>query len=267
MKAKKLLAWGMAITLALGTAAPAATVQAAAVQESVAAEQQAGADVSAEVVAADESELQDLSVIGSVDTLAASPLTPSGLKGAAFSKKKGIYVQVNFKDLIDGFEYAVYNSNGRKFLTKKVSAKNLKTDSNRKYIYIPLQRSKLNDGAFYKVVVRSYVMDGSKKINSKWSSPTYIGGKPKNIKMSATSTVQKTYISWSAMKGATSYSIYQSTSLKSLGKKLATVSGTSYTVGNTNSTIYHYTIVANKKVGKKTYKATPDTCYHLTYSR
>ena len=263
MKAKKLVTWGMAITLAFGAVAPVAQVQAA---ECVVEEQQTE-EAATEVVTADESKLQDLCELGTVQTVAAKrPLTPSGLTGAMFSTKRGTYVRVNFKDMINGFEYAVYNAKGKKFLTKKVSTKNLKVDSAGKYIFIPLQKSKLKDGSFYKVVVRSFVVEGSKRINSKWSNPTYIAGKPLNIKLSATSNIQKTYISWSAMKGSTNYSVYRSTSTQSMGTKLAVVNGTSYTVP-TNSTMYYYTIVANKKVGKKTYKATPDMCYHLKYSR
>lgn len=124
---------------------------------------------------------------------------------------------------------------------------------------------KLNKHTFYKVRVRAcVVLSGKKYASGKWSKyivccmdQTTHGATAENSAIHA----NKPRLKWKKTKGATSYTVYMSTKKSGKYKKVATVKKNSIVLSQFNGSgfafykNYYWYVVANRKVGKKTYKS------------
>ena len=119
---------------------------------------------------------------------------------------------------------------------------------------------------FYKVRARGYVvLSSGKKAYGKWSKANVfcMDQTRHNCKITdaSSSTTKKVKLAWKKVKGAKNYTVYMSKSRYSGYKAVATTKGTSVTLSSFNGSgfaydqNYYYYIVANAKVGKKTYKS------------
>ena len=154
-------------------------------------------------------------------------------------------------------EYCKYNGKGKKkFFVSTVDA----------------VLSNLNSRTFYKVRVRKYVTLAKGKAYGKWSKYTYfcedqtfLNAKTSNL---SSGGVLKFKVTWKKVKGAKNYTFYISTNQNSGYKKLSTSKSTSMVISSYNGrglkkhVNYYVRIVANRKVGKKTYKS-PTNDYRL----
>ena len=151
----------------------------------------------------------------------------------------------------DGWQvqYCKYNGKGKKTVSSLSS----------NFANIPV-----NTNMFYKVRTRAYVnINGSKKYGA-WSAYNIIcqdqtyGSSYQN---KSTVGSNKVKITWKKVKGAKNYTVYMSTSKTSGFKKITTTKKRYVTVSKfkkkslKKGTYYYYYIVANRKVGKKTYKS------------
>lgn len=118
----------------------------------------------------------------------------------------------------------------------------------------------INQDAFYKVVIRPYLTLNGKKFVSPSGTTKYIALQP-GLKKGGHTTNSMT-VRWNKVYGATSYSIYVKYPGSSKFKKVKTTSATSYKLnGMKLNNIYYMKVIANKKVGKTTWK-TKDTQYY-----
>lgn len=155
----------------------------------------------------------------------------------------------------DGYEYQIYGNNNKKVCTGSITSSKYEDEMD-KYKNIRISSSKLKKSQFMKIRVRAYVKVGKKKSTGKWSDWVWFAKAP-NAKLASDTEFK---ISWGKVTGAKNYSVYVSKSLNSGYQKVATVSGTSFTVTTFKGApisdgYYYYYIVANKKVGKKTCKS------------
>lgn len=147
---------------------------------------------------------------------------------------------------------------------KKVASKS-KTTSNS-------ASSSVKNSKIYTVQVRQYfianpgtsneykIYSGSSAKNS-WSKPAYLFTQPMVKENKIKQKAGSLYVSWNKISGATSYTVYISTKEKKGYKKAGTVksSKNSLTIKKYGSKKiakgkkYYVYVVANKKVGKKTY--------------
>lgn len=157
----------------------------------------------------------------------------------------------------DGYQAQVYQG------TSKKAMSTLKTGSS--YVYA----KNINTKNFYKVRVRAYTTINGQVKYGAWSTYTYFAQQP-TVELKFVNS-KKLKISWNKVKGATSYSVYMSTSQKTNYKKIKTLkkSKTSLTVTKfkkkslSKKKRYYVYVVANKKVGKKTIKSAVSDCYYL----
>ena len=184
------------------------------------------------------------------------PTQVSGLKCDIFYTKEGPRINANKVSNANGYHWIVYKYNGSsKKYDKKVEEG--KSSSN-----VIITSEKVAVGQFYMAKVRAYTTINNKKVYGKWSNVIYMSGDPKEVKVKNASTSSQK-VSWSSVKRATSYTVYVSKDKNSRGKKICTTTKTNVTCkkyGNNKlkeGTVYYYTIVANMKVGDKTYKSTP----------
>lgn len=110
----------------------------------------------------------------------------------------------------------------------------------------------LTTGTTYYYRIKTYIMAGTLKVVSPLSIP--VNAKPIPAKPTGVVAVSDSYnsnkITWTAVTGATGYSIYRSTSPDSGFTYIKGVTGTSYTnTGLTTGTIYYYQIKAYVKIG------------------
>ena len=152
----------------------------------------------------------------------------------------------------DGYQYNVYNSDGKlhSSTTNTDWWKNEQTVSN------------IKSTEWYSAKVRAYSIVGTKK-NAKygaWSAKTYFAS---GVASTTKAGSKKIRVSWDRVKGSTSYTVYISRTMQGGYKKVKTVKNGTNSVIVTkygkrklvkNSPYYTY-VVANKKVGKKTYKS------------
>ncbi len=180
----------------------------------------------------------------------------TGLKlDTYYSSIQSAYFKWNKIDNADKYEIIIY------------SLKNKKIYSTTTTSYSHYISNKVKNNSFYKVKARAMIKVNGKYLKGEWSSINYISGEPKNQKLANTKSGLK--VSWSKMSGATSYTVYISTKQNSGYKKFKTVTGTSTTVTKygtkklKKNTTYYVYVVANRKVGKTTYKSTNIYCYYL----
>ena len=110
---------------------------------------------------------------------------------------------------------------------------------------------KLKPGTKYEWFVVVWNSDGSDKAISDDVKAATLPSAP-SIKVTAGK--KKADVKWGKVTGATNYTVYYSTSKNSGYKKAGTTSGKSYTVKKLKpGKTYYFKVVANKKVGGKTY--------------
>ena len=130
--------------------------------------------------------------------------------------------------------------NGDKYFEHVGSTKN------NKYTF-----KKLKPGTSYEWFVVVWNSDGSDKAISDDVKAATLPSAP-SIKVTAGK--KKADVKWGKVTGATNYTVYYSTSKNSGYKKAGTTSGKSYTVKKLKpGKTYYFKVVANKKVGGKTY--------------
>jgi len=182
-----------------------------------------------------------------------TPGQVSGLKVTSWSYgSKNITVEWKAKDNADGYQVKFYNAAGK-------SVKTINTTS------ATATFAKAKADTFYKVKVRPYItIDGKKKYGAYNKTPVYPVSQPQ---LTAFKQVAgKLTLSWKPVEGATGYTIYLTTTdpnHPSSYVKVATVdkAATSYELtkfGNDDITVlenYYGYVVANKKVGSKTYSS------------
>lgn len=165
---------------------------------------------------------------------------------------KEVSFAFNLTEHADGYVYELYN-----YKNKKISSGTASTYST----YL-----KNISGQFYKLRVRAYTTVNTKVLYGEWSDYTIFAQQPKvNIKRSG----YKLKVSWKKVKGAKNYTIYMSTKQRSGYKKVATTKKASYKVSKfkkkklSKKKTYYIYVVANRKIGKKTYKSDIQSFYYL----
>ncbi|MCD8021079.1 MAG: fibronectin type III domain-containing protein [Clostridiales bacterium] len=110
---------------------------------------------------------------------------------------------------VDGYQYIVYKSNGKKFKSGTTSSA---------YCYV----DNISNSQIYTMKVRAYTTINGTKYYGAWSKTGYFFTQPRIKSVKATSG--KLTIKWGKVSGATSYNIYVSTKKTSGYKKVKTVS-------------------------------------------
>lgn len=159
-------------------------------------------------------------------------------------------------DSRDGYQYYIYdNSNKRIYSGKSYNNS------------VSVSTSKLKKDQFYRIKVRGYVnLANNKTAYGSWSDTLYFAKTPQeSVKAKNSSGGIK--VSWKKVTGATNYTVYISTKKNSGYKKVKTVTKPNLTITKygkaklKSGKTYYIRIVANKKVGKKTYKSTDSYDY------
>lgn len=182
-----------------------------------------------------------------------TPGKVSGLEVSAWNYgSKNITVTWKEKETVDGYQVKFYNASNK--CVKTVST----TETTATY-------KKAAANTFYKVRVRGYITVNGKKKYSAWNTtPAYAVSQPQLNAF--TQAPGKLTIGWNPVAGATSYSIYITTNNPNYPSsyiKVAEVDGAvvKYEMskcGNADITVqenYYAYVVANKKVGKKTFSS------------
>ncbi|MCD8010388.1 MAG: fibronectin type III domain-containing protein [Lachnospiraceae bacterium] len=188
----------------------------------------------------------------------ALPVLPTKVTGVTWRYDwlniNSVSFSCNERASAEGYQYYIYSYSN--------TSKKIKSGTTSSYSSITIDSSKLKQNKFYAIKIRAYItIDGTKKYGD-WSSLTYFGSQPKTVKITKSSGKLK--MSWSKVSGATSYTIYVSTSKPSDTSdmtKVKTTTKTSYTLTKlkkkkiSKSKTYYVMIIANRKVGSKTYKS------------
>ena len=157
----------------------------------------------------------------------------------------------------DGYECKIYNAKG-----KNVGTYSTTGYSDYSYFYL----KNISSNQYYKIMVRGYVNVNGKKLYGTWSNPIYTHLKT-NLKLKFVGS-KKINVSWNKVAGATSYSVYSSD--KNGGyKKVCTTKKNSVSVTKVKNKklksgkTYYFYVIANKKVGKTTYKSGLKEAYYI----
>lgn len=162
---------------------------------------------------------------------------------------KSFWVEWKRQTGVDGYEYQVKKSNGKKFAAKTLSGG--LTD----YLIV----NKISNTTVYTVQLRAFSTVCGKKYYGGWSDKCYCFTQPR-VKYAKISK-DKLVVKWGKVSGATGYEIYVSTSPKKGYKKVKTAgkSASSATISkfkgkkfSTKKKYYVY-VVTVKKVGKRKY--------------
>lgn len=148
--------------------------------------------------------------------------------------------------------YQIYNDKNEK--VAQVKGKNKRTYT----------VNDLKGGTSYSYKVRSYVKRGGKTYYSTFTEVVTATTKLAAPQITVSSKKAKqASITWKKVSGATGYEIYSSTKQKSGYKKIATVTGSSYTNKKlTGNKKYYYKVRAYKTIkGKKTYGSFSEVAY------
>lgn len=164
------------------------------------------------------------------------------------SVKKGYAsFEIDRNNIVDGYQYEIYNNKGKKIYSTKSTS-----------TYLSVTDKDLKTRQFYKIRVRGYIGVANNVVKyGKWSSYEYFT-KLNDSDVVLKSSGGKLKASWKKVTGATNYTVYVSTKYNGSYKKMGTTKKTSLTTktkikaGKT----YYVRVVANKKVGKTTFKAT-----------
>lgn len=165
------------------------------------------------------------------------------------------------KENVDGYQLELYN-----FKTGKAEKKLIKSgysSSSDSY--------ELDSKTFYKVRIRSFVTMGNDvKKYSAWSGYNYVQLQ-QLPKLSQSGS--KIKVKWSKVSGATKYTVYVAKSYSGTFKKCGTTTKTSFTIDKCGTAklkkgnYYYVKVVAEKKVGSKTYKGTNKECQSIYLSK
>lgn len=164
--------------------------------------------------------------------------------GSYYHSSERVWMEWNEKNSADGYYYQLYYGD-----KKMASGHTTNT-----YVIVNAKQNR-----FYKFRVKGYINVNGKKKYGAYSSWYYFAQQPevKEIKV-GTSGI---FIDWDKVNGATNYSVYVSPKTNTGYKKVATTTKTSYKITKygksaikSGKTYYVY-VVANKKVGSKTYKS------------
>lgn len=179
---------------------------------------------------------------------------------AAFSGK--------LSNAADGYEYEIYGSNNKRLTKKSVKYSDIIAKTSSGKLVFDIRNNKIKNNQFMKIRIRPYILMNGKKKAGSWSDYLWFAKYPTKLKaqfVTPNTSADGINISWAKITGAKNYTLYVSRGSRTSGyKKVGTTSATSYTfksVGGTELTngTYYYYVVANKKVGKKTY--TSDTSW------
>lgn len=154
-----------------------------------------------------------------------------------------------------GYQYVIYNNKGKKI--------NTLTNTSIYSVYA----KNLSRNQFYSIKARAYTNIGNNKTAKygKWSKEFQFA---LGTQLSAKPGYKKIALSWNKVKGAKDYTVYISKSKNTGYKKTATVKGTSFTakkIGKKalkSGKMYYCYVVANKKVGKKTYHSSGNDVWY-----
>ena len=167
---------------------------------------------------------------------------PEDIKGVKVTAQTDKTISVTWKKISgSGTVYRLFlRKNGDKYFEHVGSTKS------NKYTF-----KKLKPGTKYEWFVVVWNPDGSDKAISDDVKAATLPSAP-SIKVTAGK--KKADVKWGKVNGATNYTVYYSTSKNSGYKKAGTTSGKSYTVKKLKpGKTYYFKVVANKKVGSKTY--------------
>lgn len=200
------------------------------------------------------------------DTLTGCPVLPGKVEQLRASINsptvKALQLSWDTRANADGYQYEVYSLAGKK--AKKLLSGKKNFNSNMQTV----SSNKLLKAQFLKVRIRAYVTLSTGAKYGAWSSWKYTAKQP-DIKISNVRGGQK--LVWNKVSGADSYTLYMSTKKESGYKKVKTLSKNSYTIKKSGKSAlkegrsYYYTIMANKKIGKKTYHGCKTHCYSRPY--
>lgn len=190
----------------------------------------------------------------------------SGVKGKFWSLYSN-YIDLSWdkRNSANGYQYQVYTASKKK--DKRLVDGEVKYNNGSAYF----SSNKLSKAQFVKIRVRARInLSNGKYAYGDWSNWIYTSKQPK-VGIKNVSGGQK--LTWKKVAGASSYTVQVSTSRNSGYKTVKTVSGNSITVTKYGKSAlkkgkkYYYTVVANKKVGKKTYKGKARTmyCFSMDY--
>lgn len=119
----------------------------------------------------------------------------------------------------------------------------------------------LKNNTFYKIEIKPYIILNGKKFVGPTGTTRYFALQPSLIKNGNTSSTMS--VKWNKTAGATSYTIYIKYPGSSSYKKVKTTTGTTFTLtGMKTGYNYQIKIIANKKVGSKTWKS-PSNQYYV----
>ena len=145
------------------------------------------------------------------------------------------WFSVNHVPFADGYQYQIFDASNKKVQTGTNTSSSIGIKS-------------IKHTQFYKVRARAYTNIGKKTKYGKWSGYTYYANSVKlNTRYSRNRKTVK--LTWHKTKGAKNYTVYVN------GRKVKTVKKPRYTVKKKSSLSYPVYVIANKKVGKKTYKS------------
>lgn len=177
----------------------------------------------------------------------------SGLTFAGWNYgSKDITVTWKAKDNVDGYQVKFYNAQDKCVKTINTT----KTTATFK---------KAANNTYYKVKIRPYLtMNGKKKYGAYNKYPVYPISQPQLVTF--TQDIGKLSIGWNAVEGATSYSVYVTTTNPNKPSSYVKVADVEPKVlkyemskfgkdGITLTGNYYAYVVANKKVGQKTYSS------------
>ena len=172
-----------------------------------------------------------------------------------FPTLKELVVSWNKTAYADGVQIKILNAKGKAIKNKKVKYKKATSKSS------SLNVKKIDSSRFYKLKIRSYTKFNNKTYYSKWETKYITNAIDTFVETAPSKAAFKVY--WSKISGATSYTVYASTSAKGKFKKVKKVKKNKSSVyvkklGNKafkNGTHYFFYVVADKKVKKTTYSS------------
>lgn len=192
------------------------------------------------------------------------PAKVSGFKAWYYSPRLNYFeLSWNKRPSADGYQYEVWSMTGKK-------GKKLVTDKAGKYsTSTSFINTKLKKSQFVKVRMRAYVeLSGGTTKYGAWSNWSYTSRQPE-LEIKNVRGGQK--LTWNKVDGAKNYTVWVSTREKTGFKKVKTTTKRALTVKKCGKSAlksgrtYYYTIVANKKIGKKTYQGSKTHSFFLTY--
>lgn len=167
------------------------------------------------------------------------------------------YIEIYANKNADGYECKIYNAKGKNVGTYSTTSR-----SDYSYFYL----KNISSNQYYKIRVRGYVNLNGKKVYGAWSDPIYTHLKT-NLKLKFVGS-KKINVSWNKVAGATSYTVYSSDKNEGY-KKVCTTKKNSISVTKVKNKklksgkTYYFYVIANKKVGKTTYKSGLKEAYYI----